>query len=214
MRSCENKPRREQCIAGQIQLLDPKRISSRERLIGKKEGRGGEGDENAFIFIRVPRKIFWADLPTPPPTTESVSTVRHVQVILIVYNFANESRTILSITTLWKARSIYQVLQGCFRDSKILESLHVDPMFFETNWNTKARSPSCNRYSSTRGVPFTLFPPAPCDGSGARRGGPVGGVAARKPWFVQPEATVTPVVGFVTVDTTRDRRHEASITGR
>lgn len=83
-------------IARPEKNFEPREIDRKER----GEGRGGEGNENAFIFIRVPRKIFWADLPTPPPTTESVSTVRHVQVILIVYNFANESRTILSITTL------------------------------------------------------------------------------------------------------------------
>lgn len=116
MRSCENKPRREQCIAGQIQLLDPKRISSRERLIGKKEGRGGER-KRVYFHSRSPKNLL-ADLPTPPPQPESVSTDRHVQVILIVYNFANESRTILSITTLWKARSIY-------RSSRLLSHLET-----------------------------------------------------------------------------------------
>lgn len=80
--------------------------------------RGGEGNENAFIFIRVPRKIFWQTSPPLPPQPESVSTDRHVQVILIVYNFANESRTILSITTLWKARSIY-------RSSRLLSHLET-----------------------------------------------------------------------------------------
>lgn len=67
-------------------------------------------------------------------------------------------------------------------------------------------------------IPFTFLSPLYLpDGSGARSGGGLiggGRVAARKPWFVQPEATLTPVVGFVTVDATRDRRHEAPITGR
>lgn len=56
---------------------------------------------------------------------------------------------------------------------------------------------------------FHRFTYRRADGSGARSGdGLIGGsrVAARKQWFVQPEATFTPVVGFVTVDATRDTR--------
>lgn len=79
----------------------------------------------------------------------------------------------------------------------------------EHEWDT-ARSPWCNRCSIP--IPFTFLSPfylPSSDGSGARSGdGLIGGsrVAARKRWFVQPEATFTPVVGFVTVDATRDTR--------
>lgn len=100
----------------------------------RKRGGEGRGTKTRLFSFAFPEKSSGQILPTPPPTTESVSTVRHVQVILIVYNFANESRTILSITTLWKARSIYQVLQGCFRTSR-LENSRISPRWSYVFWN-------------------------------------------------------------------------------